>query len=143
MSKVFVSFDYENDRNYKRLFEAWHANPRFAFVFDDGTPEEIDSNNVGRIKAALTQKVNDATHTVVIVGQYANQRHRSAALIGYKNWINFEMVRSIENQNRIVAVILDRMFELPEELRKTNYTPVQGFTEAGIIQGLNSAQPAR
>ena len=30
---VFVSFDYDNDRNYKYFLEAWNANPRFQFVF--------------------------------------------------------------------------------------------------------------
>ena len=53
MKKVFVSFDYENDKRYKFLLEAWHAHPDFEFVFADATPTEIDSNDVGRVKAAL------------------------------------------------------------------------------------------
>lgn len=142
MSKVFVSFDYENDKHYKYLLEGWHEHPRFDFVFDDGTPTEIDSFNVGRIKAALTQKVNLATYTLVIVGEYANQRHRNSSLIGYRNWINFEIARSIENNNHIVAVILKNHFELPDVLRSTNYTPVYGFSESGIMQGLNSSSPS-
>ena len=63
--KVFVSFDYENDRYYKYLLEAWDANPDFEFVFSDKTPSEIDSNDIGRIKAALTTKINSATHTLI------------------------------------------------------------------------------
>lgn len=143
MATVFVSFDWHNDRRYKHLLEAWDANTRFDFTFDDGTPDEIDSNNVGRIKGALTMKVHDASHTLVIVGQYANQRHRSAPLIGFKNWINFEISQSIDAHNGIVAVILDRSYELPEELRHANYTTVHGFTEQGIIRGLEDATIAR
>lgn len=45
--KVFVSFDWDNDRHYKYLLEAWHANPEFDFVFSDTTPREIDSFDVG------------------------------------------------------------------------------------------------
>jgi hypothetical protein len=60
--RVFVSFDYENDRHYKYLLEAWNPNPRFNFTFADATPDEINTLNVGRIKAALTSKINDATH---------------------------------------------------------------------------------
>ncbi len=142
MATVFVSFDWHNDRRYKHLLEAWDANTRFDFTFDDGTPDEIDTYNVGRIKGALTAKVNAATHTLVVVGQYANQRHRNATLIEYKNWINFEVARSIDARNRIVAVVLDRSYELPEELRHANYTTVHGFTESGIINGLNIAQQA-
>ncbi|GAM97564.1 hypothetical protein U91I_01190 [alpha proteobacterium U9-1i] len=142
MATVFVSFDWHHDRRYKHLLEAWDANTSFDFTFDDGTPDEIDSYNVGRIKAALTMKVQAATHTLVVVGRHANERHRNASLIGYKNWINFEVARSIDDGNRIVAVILDRSYELPEELRHANYTPVNGFTEMGIISGLGLARPA-
>ena len=60
---VFVSFDYENDRRYKFMLEAWHANPRFQFVFQDETPREIDSTNIGRIKAALTRSRTPRTHS--------------------------------------------------------------------------------
>lgn len=142
MATVLVSFDWHNDRHYRHMLEAWHANPKFNFTFDDGTPDEIDTDNVGRIKAALTSKVNEATHTLIIVGEHANQRHRSAVLIGSRNWINFEISRSVEAHNRIVAVILDRSYELPEQLAITNYTTVLGFNEAGIIRGLDMAQPA-
>ncbi len=31
--KVFVSFDYDNDKQYKFLLQAWDANPNFNFVF--------------------------------------------------------------------------------------------------------------
>jgi hypothetical protein len=124
------------------MLQAWHANPRFQFTFDDGTPDEIDSSNVGRIKAALTMKVQDASHTLVIVGQQANLRHRNATLIGYKNWINFEIARSVDEHNAIVVVRLKQNYELPEELANVNYTLVDGFTEAGIIRGLDAAQPA-
>lgn len=66
---VFVSFDYDNDKHYKFLLEAWNKNPKFQFVFEDGTPQEIDSYNVGRIKAGLTSKIKEATHTLVIIGK--------------------------------------------------------------------------
>jgi hypothetical protein len=93
-NKVFVSFDYENDRRYKNMLEAWNDNPEFEFTFQDMSPDEIYSSDVGRVKAALTAKVNQATHTFVIVGRYANTRHRDAYLIGSKNWINFEIKQS-------------------------------------------------
>jgi hypothetical protein len=143
VAAVFVSFDWHNDRNYKHLMEAWHANPRFDFTFDDASSGEIDTYNVGRIKGALTTKINAATHTLVIVGAEANMRHRNAALIGYKNWINFEVARSIDAHNNIVAVILRAGNELPEELRGASaYTTVNGFSEVAIIDGLGRAVPA-
>jgi hypothetical protein len=31
--KVFVSFDYDNDKRYKTLLKAWDANPNFDTSF--------------------------------------------------------------------------------------------------------------
>lgn len=139
MDTVFVSFDYTNDKHYKYLLEAWHANPKFRFSFDDGTPTEIDSTNVGRIKAALTLKIKGATHTLVIVGKQANQRHWKSDLIGHKNWINFEINRSIQEGRRLAVVRLDRSYDLPEELSGGQYSLVEGFSEANVMQALNTA----
>jgi len=137
--KVFVSFDYDNDKHYKFLLEAWNKNPKFEFVFDDATPEEINSTNVGRIKAALTSKIKDATHALVIVGQYANSPHRNRGLIGFKNWINFEVHQSLEYGKRMAAVKLDRTFESPEELINANASWAYSFTEENIIKALEQA----
>ncbi|CEO35445.1 Uncharacterised protein [[Clostridium] sordellii] len=33
--KIFVSFEYENDKHYKFLLQAWDKNPNFDFEFSD------------------------------------------------------------------------------------------------------------
>lgn len=134
--KVFVSFDYDNDKHYKYLLQAWDANPDFDFVFSDVTTGEIDSNNVGRIKAAITAKINSATHTLVIVGKEANKTHRHSRLIGFKNWINFEIYQSKLNRNKIVAVKIDRSYESPEELLGLGASWAMSFTQDAIIKAL-------
>lgn len=139
MHTVFVSFDYENDRRYKHLLEAWHAHPRFQFTFEDGTPTEINSDNVGRVKAALTSKVKAATHTLVIVGQYANQPHRHRELIGARNWINFEIRQSIREGKRLAIVMLHPSYALPEELKDAQYSTATSFTESEIVRALDNA----
>jgi hypothetical protein len=136
---VFVSFDYENDRRYKFLLEAWHSNPLFKFTFQDGSSGEINSFNVGRIKAGLTAKINTATHTLVIVGRYANLPHRNRSLIGSKNWINFEIKQSKANRNKLVAVKLDRSYEPPDELIGSSAAWTMSFNEAAIIEALRRA----
>lgn len=136
---VFVSFDYDNDKHYKFLLEAWNKNPKFQFVFEDGTPQEIDSYNVGRIKAGLTSKIKEATHTLVIIGKCANDLHSKRFLIGYRNWINFEIAKSIELGKRLVAIKLDRNYESPEALTGANASWVYSFTEENIIKALEAA----
>lgn len=137
--KVFVSFDYETDKQYKYLLEAWHANPKFDFSFSDRTPTEIQSNDIGRIKAALTAKINTATHTLVIVGQFANQPHRDRTAIGFKNWINFEINKSKESGNRIAAVRLKPHFEFPDELMNSTGRYIEGFADDNVTKILDEA----
>lgn len=138
--KVFVSFDWDNDKHYKYLLEAWDANPDFDFVFSDKTPDEIDTNNVGKIKAALTVKIKSATHTLVIIGKEANKTHKHSKLIGFKNWINFEIYQSKQNQNKIAAVKIDKSYESPDELSGAGASWAMSFTEDAIIKALNEAK---
>ncbi len=138
---VFVSFDYDNDRHYKRLLEAWHAHPKFDFVFYDRSASEIQSNDIGRIKAGLTRRINMATHTLVIVGKYANTQHRDHKLIGYRNWINYEIAKSIENKNKLIAVKLEKGHESPELLIRAGAEWAMSFTQDAIIKALNRTDP--
>lgn len=137
--KVFVSFDYENDRHYKFLLEAWDANKNFDFLFADQTPREINSCNVDRVKAALTTRIRSATYTLVIIGKEANKLHKDHKLIGYRNWINFEIARSKDNGNKLVAVKIDREYKPPEELLGAGATWAMSFTEEAIVKALNQA----
>src|SRR5262249_3977876 len=136
---VFVSFDYENDRRYKFLLEAWHGNPLFRVTFQDGSSGEINSFDVGRIKAGLTTKINAATHKLVLVGKNAKAPHRHRTLIGSKNWINFEIKQSKANGNKLVAVKLDRSHESPDELIGSSAAWAMSFNEDAIIDALRKA----
>jgi len=136
---VFVSFDYENDKHYKRLLEAWNSNPKFRFVFNDGSSGEIQTSDIGRVKASLTAKINQATHTLVIVGKEANKQHKDHLQIGFKNWINFEIHQSKKNGNKLVAIKLDRTYESPDELLGANASWAMAFEEATIINALSRA----
>ena len=137
--KVFVSFDYENDKHYKFLLEAWNKNDQFDFTFADHSSQEIDSDEIARIKAALTRKINTADVTFVIVGKEANKKHSDSEEIGYRNWINFEIAKSIEVKNSLVAVKIDSNYESPEELLGSGASWAMSFTEDNIISALNKA----
>lgn len=134
---VFVSFDYENDRHYKNLLTAWDANPNFSFLFKDKTPGEINSDDISRIKAGLTKKINESTYTLFIVGKHANQRHQNSNEIGFINWINFEALKSRENGNYLAVVKLDDSYEVPQKLVGSGYSYITGFSEQNVINVLN------
>jgi hypothetical protein len=137
--KVFVSFDWDNDKKYKFLLEAWNANSGFEFSFNDYSSAEINSSDISTVKAALTRKINTATHTLVIVGKEANKKHTDSDKIGYKNWLNFEIAKSKDNGNKLVAVKLSSENESPEKLLDSGVSLVIGFSEDKIIKALNDA----
>ena len=134
---VFVSFDYDNDKHYKNLLSAWDANPNFDFLFKDKTPREINSFNISRIKAGLTQKINESTYTLFIVGKYANQKHPKSNAIGFTNWINFEAVKSRESGNYLAVILLDSTYAVPQQLSGAKYSYITGFGEQNVINVLN------
>jgi hypothetical protein len=137
--KVFISFDYENDRRYKYLLQAWDANDKFDFCFNDTSSHEINSYNVDRIKAGLTRKINEATHTLVLIGEEANKLHQDHKLIGYRNWINFEIANSKKNRNKLVAVKLDREHASPDELLNSGASWAMSFSDEAITTALENA----
>lgn len=137
--KVFVSFDYENDRHYKNLLSAWDANSNFEFYFNDHSSGEVQTNDISKVKAALTTKINQATHTIVIVGKYANTQHKDHKEIGYKNWINFETAKSKLNSNKLVGIKLDSTNTSPDELLNSGAKWAMSFTKEAIIKALEEA----
>lgn len=137
--KVFVSFDYEKDKKYKFLLEAWDANPEFDFSFSDRSSQGIDSWNIPSIKAALTRKINSATYTLVLVGKEANKKHADSVEIGFKNWLNYEIAKSKENTNKLVAVKLSSTNTSPDELFGSGAKWAMSFKQEAIIKALEEA----
>jgi hypothetical protein len=137
--KVFVSFDYEKDKHYYYLMTAWDANDEFDFVFDDCSSGEIKSDDISKIKAGLTSKINQATYTLVIIGEDANKKHADSEEIGYKNWQNFEVARSKDNGNKLVGVKLNSNYSAPEEMLGAGASWAQSFEQETIITALESA----
>lgn len=137
--KVFVSFDYTNDKHYKHLLEAWDANKNLDFTFNDCSSDEIHTNSVSVVKAALTRRINTTTYTLIIIGAEANKQHKDHKEIGYTNWINFEVARSKDHNNKLVAVKIDKSYESPDEIMGSGAKWAMSFTQDAIIKALNEA----
>ncbi len=134
--KVFVSFDYDNDRHYYYLLKGWDANKSFKFHFSDYTSKEIKSDSVTVVKQKLSQKINEADCTLVIIGKHSNDKHPDSSLIGYKNWQNYEIAKSVEHGKKVVAVKIDRSYDSPEEIIGIGASWAMSFTEDAITKAL-------
>ena len=137
--KVFVSFDYDNDKHYKALLKAWDANPNFDFYFSNLSSTEINSWSVPVVKQVLSKKINEANYTVVLVGKEANKKHSDHKKIGYKNWLNYEIAKSKEHKNKLVAVKLSSTNTSPDELLDSGAKWAMSFKQESIIKALNEA----
>lgn len=137
---VFVSFDYDEDKSYYYLMKAWDANSNFDFVFSDYTSKEIDSDDVATVKRALSRKIGEATYTLVIIGKDANKKHEDSKEIGYINWQNYEVAKSVERGNKLVGVKIKSTYSAPKEMIGVGASWASSFTQEKIIAALNEAK---
>lgn len=138
--KVFISFDYEKDKIYYYLMKAWDANSNFKFVFSDYTSKEIDSDDVAAVKRALSRKIGEATYTLVIIGKDANKKHKDSEAIGYTNWQNYEVAKSVECKNKMIGVKIESTYSAPIEMLGIGASWASSFTQEKIIAALDEVK---
>jgi|APCry1669188910_1035180.scaffolds.fasta_scaffold01439_3 MTH538 TIR-like domain (DUF1863) len=136
--KICISFDWHNDRNYRNLLSAWLANPNNPVDFHDLTPNAINTDEVARVKGVLTTQIRAATHTLVIVGTYANTVHKDSAKIGTRNWIWWEIEQSKAEGKGLIAVKLKNDNPTPDPLYKAGAI-WSLFTQDAILKAINEA----
>ena len=137
--RVFISFDYDDNKHFKFLLNAWSNNSNFDFEMVDRTPPEIQSDDIPTIKANLTKRIKSATHTLVIVGKNANKRHPDWKEIGYRNWINFEVAKSKEHGKKLVGAKINKSYDSPQELLSSGASWAMSFKHDAILKALNDA----
>lgn len=137
--RIFISFDYDHDKNYRYLLTALSENAGSDISFDDSTPGEIDTDDVSRIKAALTCKIREATHTLVIVGKHANTYHEDREEIGTRNWQWWEIEKSAEEGKGLIAVKIESSNSSPDPLYGKGATWAKAFKVASILAAIEDA----
>jgi hypothetical protein len=137
--RVFISFDYDYDRHYRYLLSALNANSSSDIEFEDVTPSEIQTSDIGRIKGVLTTKIRNATHTLSIVGEHANDYHSKWMEIGERNWLWWEARTSRDEGRKLIAVKVRRSYVAPDPLLSASTTWVNSFDVAEIVQAIASS----
>ncbi len=137
--KVFISFDYDHDRRYRYLLSALKENSGSQIDFEDLTPGEIQSYDIGRIKAALTRRIKASGYTLVIVGKHANSYHDDWLKIGTRNWQWWEIEKSKEEGNKFIAVKIERSNASPDPLIGAGARWAHSFNVEAILKAINEA----
>lgn len=137
--KLCISFDWHNDRDYRNMLSAWLANPGNPVDFHDLTPGAIDTDDVGRVKAVLTRQIREATHTLVLIGEHANTKHRDSAKIGTRNWIWWEIEQTKAEEKGLIAVKIKSSNPTPDPLYSSGAKWAMSFTQDAILKAINEA----
>lgn len=130
--KVFVCYDHDIDARYKNMLVAWDANPSFDFQIDSVGPDvAIDSKDAGRVKAALTAKMKEGTHLLVLVGEETAD----------SEWVNWEVDRATDAdvKLRLAAVKLAKENTSPAGLLGMGTSWATSFERDRIVEALNAA----
>jgi hypothetical protein len=130
---VFVSYDHSEDAHYKRLLQAWDANPDFDFEFDSRGPNvPIDSTDAAKIKQSLTRMMKDATHLLVLVGKESAK----------SKWMTWEIDRAKQEdvKLKLAAVKLEKANTTPSGLLNAGTAWATSFERDRIVEALNQAK---
>jgi hypothetical protein len=128
--KVFISYDYDHDKNYKNLLVAWDKNEEFDFAFTDMSADvSVDSDDAAAIRRAISAKINAATYFLCLVGKHT---HKS-------RWVAWEIGNAKELKKRLVAVKIDRDYETPAGLLNAGVSWAYSFTLDSIRRAVEAA----
>lgn len=130
--KVFVSYDHSEDATYKYLLQAWDANSKFEFEFDNRSVSvAINSDDAAVIKAALTKKMKEAEYLLVIIGE-------KTALSSWVSW-EIERAKQSDVKLKLAAVKISSKYTSPTGLIDVGTSWATSFTQTGVITALDNA----
>lgn len=128
--KIFISHDYDNDRNYKNMLLAWDKNDEIGFAFSDHSADvSIQSTNVDSIKRGISAKINSATHFLCLVGLKTSR----------SSWVTWEIEKTIELKKKLVAVKIDSSNTSPRSLLYAGASWAMSFTFIAIKKAIEGA----
>lgn len=128
--RIFISYDYDNDRHYKNLLVAWDKNKEFDFNFYDGSVTvAVDSTDADYIKARIKPKIEASSHLLCLVGKYA---HKS-------KWIDWEIRTAISLKKKLIAVKIEKDNTTPPALLNAGATWALSFNFDAIKKAVDSA----
>ena len=93
--RIFVSYDYDNDKHYKDLLVAWDANSEFDFIsHDESVDAAVNSDDTAAIRRLISARISHATYFLCLIGKET-----------YKSeWITWEINKAIEFEKKLIAV---------------------------------------
>jgi hypothetical protein len=107
-NKVFIGYDYDNDKAAKARLLGWDANKELDFSsYDQSFGVAVDGPGAAAIKQDLAARISDSSHFLYIVGK---ESYRSG-------WAAWEVRKAVELKKKLVAVKIDSINNSPASLQ--------------------------
>jgi hypothetical protein len=128
--KIFISYDYDNDKHYKNLLLAWDENSEFDFGFSDQSADvSIQSTDAAAIKRAISAKINAATYFLCLVGSKTSK----------SSWVTWEIEKAKDLKKKLVAVKISSGNTTPSGLLNAGASWAMSFTFDAIKKAIENA----
>ncbi len=128
--KIFISYDYDNDRHYKNLLIAWDKNELFDFSFYDGSVTvAVDSDDAGPIRRVISARIGESPRFLCIVG---TQTYKSS-------WVKWEIAKAVELKRSIIAVKTGKDNKTPDGLLNVGAKWALAFTFESISKAVEES----
>jgi hypothetical protein len=127
-NKVFIGYDYDNDKAVKDRLLGWDANKEFDFSsYDRSFDVAVDSPGAAAIKQDLAARIGDASYFLYIVGK---ESYRSG-------WAAWEVRKAVELKKKLVAVKTDSIYNSPSVLQSAGASWSTMFNFDSIKQAID------
>ncbi|MBI1995909.1 MAG: TIR domain-containing protein [Deltaproteobacteria bacterium] len=127
-NKVFIGYEYDNDKAAKDRLLGWDANKEFDFSsYDQSFGIAVDSPGAAAIKQELAARIGDASYFLYIVGK---ESFRSG-------WVAWEVRKAVELKKKLVAVKTDSIYNSPPVLQSAGASWSTMFNFDSIKQAID------
>ena len=127
-NKVFIGYDYDNDKAAKDRLLGWDVNKEFDFSSDDRSFDfAVESDEANGVKQDLAARIGDASQFLCIVGK---ETYRSA-------WMAWEIRKAIELRKKLVAAKTDSIYNSPTAMQGVGASWSTMFNFDSIKKAMN------
>lgn len=125
--KIYISYEYDNDKHFKNLLSAWDAHSGINFGFSDqSTDIDIKSTDAVAIKRVISRRIKSAPYFLCIIGR---KTHKS-------DWVKWEIEKAIELKKKIIAVKINPSHTSPDEILNVGTSWAKTFTFNAIKKAI-------
>lgn len=127
-NKVFIGYDYDNDKAAKDRLLAWDTSKEFDFSsYDRSFEVAVDSEEAIAIKQDLAARIRDSSYFLCIVGKETY----------HSGWMAWEIRKALELKNKLVAVKTDSTNNSPTVLQRVGASWSALFNFDSIKKAMN------